>query len=59
MAQLGLDVAAFATEAARLGDEGKTSLYAALNGRLAAILAVADRVKNTTPAAIRTLTPLA
>lgn len=55
MAQLGLDVALFAAEADRLGSEGKTPLYAAIDGRLAAIIAVADRVKDTTPAAIRAL----
>ncbi len=55
MARLGLDVTAFATTAARLGDEGKSPLYAAIDGRLAAILAVADPVKATTPQAIRAL----
>ena len=55
MAQLGLDVALFAAEAERLGKDGKTPLYAAVDGRLAAIIAVADRVKDTTPAAIRAL----
>jgi len=55
MAELGLDVAVFAAEAARLGDEGKTPLYAAIDGRLAAVLAVADRVKDTTLIAIKAL----
>ena len=55
MAQLGLNVAMFATQADQLGSEGKTPLYAAINGRLAAIIAVADRVKDTTPAAIKAL----
>jgi len=55
MARLGLDVAPFAAEAARLGDEGKSPLYAAIDGRLAAVLAVADPVKATTPQAIRAL----
>lgn len=55
MAALDLDVAPFADAAARLGDEGKSPLYAALDGRLAAIMAVADPVKETTPAAIRAL----
>lgn len=55
MVELGLDVSAFAADAARLADEGKTPLYAALGGRLAAVLAVADRVKPTTPAAIAAL----
>ena len=52
MAQLGADVAVFADEAARLGSEGKTPLYAAVNGQLAAMIAVADPIKPTTRAAI-------
>ncbi|MGX1747681.1 MULTISPECIES: heavy metal translocating P-type ATPase [unclassified Brevundimonas] len=55
MAELGCDVAVFAEAAARLGDEGKTPLYAAVDGRLAAIIAVADPVKATTAEAIRAL----
>ncbi len=55
MMHLGLDVDLFATKAQRLATEGKTPLYAAIDGRLAAIIAVADRVKQTTPAAIRAL----
>ena len=55
MAQLGLDVGVFAGEAQRLGDEAKTPLYAALDGRLAAMLAVADPIKDGTPEAIRAL----
>ncbi|CAM5328852.1 Cu+-exporting ATPase [Aquamicrobium terrae] len=55
MTKLGLDVSAFAATAARLADEGKTPLYAAVDGRLAAIVAVADPIKESTPAAIRAL----
>ncbi len=55
MAQLGLDVTPFGAEAKRLGDEGKSPLYAAIDGRLAAILAVADPLKETTPPAIAAL----
>jgi heavy metal translocating P-type ATPase len=55
MRQLGLDVSDFAETAARLGDEGKTPLYAAVDGRLAAVIAVADPIKETTPVAIRAL----
>ncbi|PZR00219.1 MAG: heavy metal translocating P-type ATPase [Cereibacter sphaeroides] len=55
MAKLGLDVATFAETAARLGDEGKSPLYAAVDGTLAAIMAVADPIKETTPQAIRAL----
>ncbi|MDO8881327.1 heavy metal translocating P-type ATPase [Pseudotabrizicola sp.] len=55
MTKLGLDVAPFAEVAARLADEGKSPLYAAMDGQLAAILAVADPIKETTPQAIRAL----
>jgi heavy metal translocating P-type ATPase len=55
MSKLGLDVTPFADAATRLGDEGKSPLYAAIDGKLAAILAVADPIKETTPQAIRAL----
>ncbi|MGQ3672405.1 heavy metal translocating P-type ATPase [Xanthobacter sp. TB0136] len=55
MQKLGLDVSTFAASAERLGGEGKTPLYAALDGRLAAIIAVADPIKESTPQAIRAL----
>ena len=55
MRSLGLDVALFASAAERMGNEGKSPLYAAIDGRLAAILAVADPIKSSTPAAIAAL----
>lgn len=55
MHKLGFDVVPFADAAARLGDDAKTPLYATIDGRLAAIIAVADPIKATTPAAIATL----
>jgi len=55
MARLGLVVSAFAAEAARLAGEGKTPLYAAIEGELAAIIAVADPIKASAPAAVRAL----
>ena len=55
MTKLGLDVSVFASSAQRLGEQGKTPLYAAIDGTLAAIIAVADPVKPSTPAAIRAL----
>jgi heavy metal translocating P-type ATPase len=55
MRHLGLDLSAFAKQAAQLGDAGKTPLFAAIDGKLAAIIAVADPVKETTPAAIAAL----
>ncbi|NMY08834.1 copper-translocating P-type ATPase [Pseudomonas veronii] len=55
MRELGLDVGGFAGTAERLGNEGKSPLYAAIDGRLAAIIAVADPIKSSTPAAIAAL----
>ena len=55
MARLGLDVTPFAEGVARMGAEGKSPLYAAVGGRIAALMAVADPIKPSTPAAIRAL----
>lgn len=55
MRRLGLDLAPFADEAANLGDAGKTPLFAAIDGKLAAIVAVADPIKATTSEAIAAL----
>lgn len=55
MVQLGIDVAPFAATAQRLGDEGKSPLYVAIDGTLAGIIAVADPIKESTPAAIQAL----
>ncbi|WAD26326.1 heavy metal translocating P-type ATPase [Pseudomonadaceae bacterium T75] len=55
MRELGLDVGGFAGTAERLGGEGKSPLYAAIEGRLAAIVAVADPIKPSTPTAIAAL----
>lgn len=55
MAQLGVDTAAFASAAHALAEHGKTPLYAAVDGHLAAVIAVADTLKPSTQAAIQTL----
>lgn len=55
MTKLGIDTASVAGTAIRLGDEGKSPLYAAVNGKLAAIIAVADPIKQSTPQAIEAL----
>lgn len=55
MVRLGLDLTAFAETARRLGEEGKSPLYAAIDGRLAAIIAVSDPVRETTPEAVAAL----
>lgn len=55
MQKLGLDVSVFSQVAQRLAAEGKSPLYAAIGGKLAAVIAVADPIKDTTPAAISAL----
>lgn len=59
MKQLGLNVDvqddSFSNLAAQLGQEGKTPLYVAIDQKLAAIIAVADPIKETTYAAIEAL----
>ena len=55
MIRLGHDVSAFAAKASELGAMGRSPLYAAIDGKLAAVIAVADPVKETTPEAIRAL----
>jgi Cu+-exporting ATPase len=55
MEKLGLSVEVFAQAAARLGDEGKSPLYAAVDGKLAAVIAVADPLKPSSRDAIRAL----
>ncbi len=55
MASVNVDVSPFAGDAARLGDDGKTPLYAAIDGSLAAILAVSDPIKPTSKSAIDAL----
>jgi len=47
--------APLAEKADVLRTQGKTALYAAIDGRAAAVIAVADPIKETTPEAIRTL----
>jgi Au+-exporting ATPase len=55
MRSRGLYLGVFAHTAKRLGNEGKSPLYAAIDGRVAAIIAVADPLKPSTPAAIAAL----
>ncbi|MGO5000105.1 heavy metal translocating P-type ATPase [Oceanisphaera sp. W20_SRM_FM3] len=55
LTQLGYDLAAFGDTAQQLAKEGKSPLYAAIDGKLAAIIAVADPIKEGTPAAINAL----
>lgn len=55
MRQLGLDLNVFAQTAEQLGKEGKSPLYASIDGQLAGIIAVADPIKTSTPGAISAL----
>ncbi|MBV7380221.1 heavy metal translocating P-type ATPase [Maritimibacter dapengensis] len=55
MSREKIDTAPLAETAAKLADLGKTPLYVAIDGALAAALAVEDPIKETTPAAIATL----
>ncbi|MFC2251212.1 heavy metal translocating P-type ATPase [Labrys portucalensis] len=54
MAQEGVAVA-LAAEADRLRQDGATVIFAAVDGRLAGLLAIADPVKETTPAVLAAL----
>ncbi|MXV45006.1 cadmium-translocating P-type ATPase [Saccharibacter sp. 17.LH.SD] len=55
MHSLGIDLSSVEARATSLSQEGKSPLYAALNGTLAALLAVSDPIKPTSHAAIKTL----
>ncbi len=55
MQDLGLSVADHDEAVTALRRDGKTALYVAVGGRLAGILALADEVKQTTPAALAAL----
>jgi Cu+-exporting ATPase len=55
MRQLGYEHASFAEEAEQLADEGKTPMYAAIDGRVVAVLAVADPIKDGSREAINAL----
>jgi heavy metal translocating P-type ATPase len=55
LAAIGVNTAPFAETAAALGAQGKTPLFAAIGGRLAAILAVADAPRGDAAAAVAAL----
>jgi Cu+-exporting ATPase len=55
MKKLGLDLGQAAETAARLAAEAKTPLYAAIDGRLVAVVAVADPLKEGSAEAIAAL----
>jgi len=55
MTELGVALGDAETEADRLRRDGATVLFAALGGKLAGLLAIADPIKPTTPAALASL----
>jgi Cu+-exporting ATPase len=55
MARLGLDTAALAPQAAALAARGRSPVFVAVDGRVAAVLAVADAIRPGTQAAIAAL----
>ncbi|MBN8189047.1 heavy metal translocating P-type ATPase [Salipiger thiooxidans] len=55
MADEGIDPGAFSDRVQALQNEGKTAMFVAVDGRAAGLVAVADRVKESTPDAIRAL----
>src|SRR5690606_34625850 len=50
-----LDFSGFAADIERLANEGKTPVFAAIDGRLAAAIVVADTIKPTSKAVIDAL----
>ncbi|BAS29282.1 heavy metal translocating P-type ATPase [Limnochorda pilosa] len=58
MQEAGIDTAALASEAERLAGEGKTPMYAAVDGKPAGLIAVADTIKEDSVEAIRALREL-
>ncbi|APZ51187.1 heavy metal translocating P-type ATPase [Salipiger abyssi] len=55
MADLGIEPGALAERAEALQGEGKTAMFVAVEGEAAGLIAVADRIKESTPGAIRAL----
>ncbi len=55
LAEQGVDVASLAEEADRLREDGATAIFMGVDGRVAAIFAIADPVKASTPEALAAL----
>jgi Cu+-exporting ATPase len=55
LAERNIDVSALAARADELRMEGASAIFAAIDGRLAGVLAIADPVKETTPEALEAL----
>jgi Cu+-exporting ATPase len=55
MEQLGIDLGSVVARAAALAAQAKTPLYAAVDGALAAVIAVSDPLKDSSPEALQAL----
>jgi Cu+-exporting ATPase len=55
LAELGIETDALSIEAERLRRDGATAIFVAIDGKLAGVIAIADPVKATTPAALDAL----
>jgi P-type Cu+ transporter len=55
LADLGIDAGALATEADQLRRDGATALFIAIDGKPGGVIAIADPIKATTPAALDSL----
>ena len=53
--EIGVDTARLESEAERLRQDGATAIFLAVDGKVAAVIAIADPVKETTPAALKSL----
>jgi Cu+-exporting ATPase len=54
--ELGIDTASVASQAERLRRDAATAIFAAVDDRIAGVIAIADPVKATTPDALKSLT---
>jgi Cu+-exporting ATPase len=55
LAELNIDVAPLAAEAEKMRGDGATAIFLAVNGKPAGVIAIADPVKASTPAALKAL----
>jgi len=55
MLREGIDFKPLANDERRLAEQGRTALYSAIDGRLAAVIAVSDPIKQSSKAAISAL----
>jgi Cu+-exporting ATPase len=53
--ELGIVTASLHSEAERLRADGVTAIFVAIDGRLAGVLGIADRIKTTTPDSLKAL----